>query len=59
MTTVIHHATIVTGEREPFVHFDAAIAIDISDMQAGAADDQLRYLVSQGWTAQNFYPAPA
>jgi cytosine/adenosine deaminase-related metal-dependent hydrolase len=28
MTTVIHHATIVTGEREPSVHFDAAIAIE-------------------------------
>ena len=27
--------------------------------RAGAADDQLRYLVSQRWTAQNFYPAPA
>src|SRR4029450_11657219 len=28
MTTVIHHTTIVTGEREPSVHFDAAIAVE-------------------------------
>src|SRR5262245_59003657 len=28
MTTVIHHTTIVTGERAPSVHFDAAIAIE-------------------------------
>ena len=28
MTTVIHHATIVTGDRDPSIHFNAAIAIE-------------------------------
>ncbi|HEX9273714.1 MAG TPA: amidohydrolase family protein, partial [Candidatus Binatia bacterium] len=28
MTTVIHHATIVTGDRNPSIHFTAAIAIE-------------------------------
>src|SRR5262245_38852445 len=28
MTTVVHHTTIVTGERDPSVHFNAAVAIE-------------------------------
>ena len=28
MTTVIHHTTVVTGDRDPSIHLDAAIAIE-------------------------------
>jgi len=28
MTTVIHHTTIITGDREPSILFNAAIAVE-------------------------------
>jgi 5-methylthioadenosine/S-adenosylhomocysteine deaminase len=40
MTTVIHHTTIVTGNQDPSIHFDAAIAIENDLIAAmGPTDD--------------------
>ena len=40
MTTVIHHTTVVTGDRDPSIHFNAAIAIENDLIAAiGPSDD--------------------
>jgi len=41
MTTVIHHTTIVTGERDPFIHFNAAIAIENDLIAAIGPTDEI------------------
>jgi cytosine/adenosine deaminase-related metal-dependent hydrolase len=41
MTTIIHHTTIVTGERDPSVHFDAAIAIEDDLIAAIGPTDEI------------------
>jgi 5-methylthioadenosine/S-adenosylhomocysteine deaminase len=41
MTTVIHHATIVTGDRDPSIHFAAAIAIDDNFIAAIGPSDEV------------------
>jgi 5-methylthioadenosine/S-adenosylhomocysteine deaminase len=41
MTTVIHHTTIVTGDRDPCIHFNAAIAIENDLIAAMAPTDQI------------------
>ena len=42
MTTVIHHTTIVTGDRDPSLHFDAAIAIENDLIAAIGPTDEIR-----------------
>jgi cytosine/adenosine deaminase-related metal-dependent hydrolase len=41
MTTVIHHTTIVTGERDPSIHFNAAIAIENDLIAAIGPTDEI------------------
>jgi 5-methylthioadenosine/S-adenosylhomocysteine deaminase len=41
MTTVIHHTTIVTGERDPSVHFNAAVAIENDLIAAVGPTDEI------------------
>src|SRR5215510_12550464 len=41
MTTVIHHTTIVTGERDPSVHFNAAVAIENDLIVAVGPTDEI------------------
>jgi len=41
MTTVIHHATIVTGDRDPSIHFDAAVAIENDFIAAIGSTDEI------------------
>ena len=41
MTTVIHHTTIVTGDRNPSIHFNAAIAIENDLIAAVGPSDQV------------------
>jgi 5-methylthioadenosine/S-adenosylhomocysteine deaminase len=41
MTTVIHNATIVSGDEEPFVRFSAAIAIDKGTIAAIGSSDEV------------------
>ena len=41
MTTVIHHTTIVTGDRDPSVRFDAAIAIENDLIAAMGPTDEI------------------
>ena len=41
MTTVIHHTTIVTGDRDPSIHFTAAIAIEDNLIAAIGPSDEV------------------
>ena len=41
MTTVIHHTTVVTGDRDPSIHFDAAIAIENDLIAAIGPSDEV------------------
>src|SRR5499426_667247 len=41
MTTVIHHTTIVNGERDPSVHFNAAVAIENDLIAAVGPNDEI------------------
>jgi 5-methylthioadenosine/S-adenosylhomocysteine deaminase len=41
MTTVIHHTTIVTGDRDPSIHFNAAIAIENDLIAAMGPTDEI------------------
>jgi 5-methylthioadenosine/S-adenosylhomocysteine deaminase len=41
VTTVIHHATILTGDRDPFIHFASAIAIDHNLIAAIGPSDEI------------------
>jgi len=41
MTTVIHHTTVVTGDRDPSIHFNAAIAIENDLIAAMGPSDEV------------------
>src|SRR5262245_20093278 len=41
MTTVIHHTTIVTGDRDPSIHFNAAMAIENDLIAAIGTTDEV------------------
>jgi 5-methylthioadenosine/S-adenosylhomocysteine deaminase len=41
MTTVIHHTTIATGDRDPSIHFDAALAIENDLIAAIGPSDEV------------------
>ena len=41
MTTVIHHTTVVTGDRDPSIHFNAAIAIENDLIAAIGPSDEV------------------
>ena len=41
MTTVIHHTTIITGERDPSVHFNAAVVIENDLIVAVGPTDEI------------------
>ena len=51
MTTVIHHTTIITGSRDPSLHFDAAIAIENDLIAAIGPTDEVmaRFPNAQGF----------
>ena len=41
MTTVIHHTTVVTGDLDPSIHFNAAIAIENDLIAAIGPTDEI------------------